>query len=263
MKTNRRETMNNEIEVVKTKAKRQPVVKQPDSPEQMIMTAMKQGASIEIMEGMFDLREKMLKEQAGRAFREAMSNFQAECPVIPKKKKVLNKDGKSVRYKYAPLDDIVKIAQPFIGANGLSFDIETSFTTEENFKSVTATVTVSHLLGHNKKSVFTVPVDAEAYMNEPQKWASAQTFAKRYAFCNAFGILTGDADDDGNLLGDPKAEKEMEKENMAKLEALPDKTKDGLRAMGYTTIKAAWTFCNSYDFDTKRIDEALEKAATK
>src|SRR3990167_3791525 len=38
-------------------------------------------------------------------------------------------------------------------------------------------------------------------MNAAQKVASALTYAKRYAFCNAFGILTGDADDDARLTG--------------------------------------------------------------
>ena len=49
-------------------------------------------------------------------------------------------------------------------------------------------------------STFKVPIDKEGYMNAPQKFASALTFAKRYAFCNAFGILTGDEDDDSNAV---------------------------------------------------------------
>jgi hypothetical protein len=52
-------------------------------------------------------------------------------------------------------------------------------------------------MGHSQESDFTVPIDEKAFMNAPQKVASALTFAKRYAFCNAFGILTGDEDNDG------------------------------------------------------------------
>ena len=41
-----------------------------------------------------------------------------------------------------------------------------------------------------------MPIDKDGFMNTPQKFASALTYAKRYAFCNAFGILTADEDDD-------------------------------------------------------------------
>ena len=35
-----------------------------------------------------------------------------------------------------------------------------------------------------------------AMMNAPQQTAATMTYAKRYAFCNAFGIMTGDEDTD-------------------------------------------------------------------
>ena len=35
-------------------------------------------------------------------------------------------------------------------------------------------------------------------MSAQQKVGAALTFAKRYAFCNAFGIMTGDEDNDAN-----------------------------------------------------------------
>jgi hypothetical protein len=39
-------------------------------------------------------------------------------------------------------------------------------------------------------------------MNAQQKVASALTYAKRYAFCNALGILTTDQDDDAQSAGE-------------------------------------------------------------
>lgn len=54
-----------------------------------------------------------------------------------------------------------------------------------------------------------------------------------------------------------------EKENLAKLEALSDYIKQGLRTQGYNTVKAAWTFCNSYDFDQDKIKIELDKLANK
>ena len=48
-------------------------------------------------------------------------------------------------------------------------------------------------------------------MSAPQKFASAMTFAKRYAFCNAFGILTSDEDVDANGSEDEKEEQRYKK----------------------------------------------------
>ena len=41
-------------------------------------------------------------------------------------------------------------------------------------------------------------------MNAPQKYASAYTYASRYAFCAVTGILTGSEDDDAQGAGDPQ-----------------------------------------------------------
>jgi hypothetical protein len=256
--------MENEVAVInKSVKKRQPKVNMdlPATPENMLMAAVQQGMSVDVIDKLVSLKERLEKSESEKAFRAAMSNFQAECPVIPKKKKVMNKDGKSVRYKYAPLDDIIKIAQKYIGQNGLSYDIETLTVNNEVEKGISVKLKIFHVMGHSKETSFFTPIDPEAYMNEPQKWASAQTFAKRYAFCNGFGILTGDADDDGNVIGDPKAEKQLEAENIAKVEALPDDIKQGMRAMGYKTVRTAFIFCNDHDFDNAKIKAALDRMA--
>jgi hypothetical protein len=53
-----------------------------------------------------------------------------------------------------------------------------------------------------------------------QDYASALTFAKRYAFCNAFGIMTGDADTDAV----PNAEQRAEDDALvARIEAVKTK----------------------------------------
>ena len=274
--------MSNELaidgkEIVKRKGRavQKANVQLPTDPESLIALAVSQGASIETLERLLTLRERLDKDRAEKAFREAMSNFQAECPVVIKKKRVLNKDGKSTRYKYAPLDDIVRTAQQFIAKNGLSYDIETVLNQET--PTVTVTVKVFHISGHSKASVFSVPIDAEAYMNEPQKWASAQTFAKRYAFCNAFGILTGDSDDDGNIIGDPKADKiaedeaiankkKIETEAIEKMKGLSPETIEAFKALAYITKdswKAAWKFAEARNWNDPVILKELNMLANK
>lgn len=161
-----------------------------NSVESLISLAITQKADVGTMERLLAMRKELKAEFAREEFNKDMAKFQAACPTIVKTKEVKNKDG-SVRYKFAPIDVIVNQVKENIKKYGFSYSVTT-----KNDGTITAVCRVTHKFGHFEESEFTVPVDKEAYMNEAQKVASAFTFAKRYAFCNAFGILSGDEDDD-------------------------------------------------------------------
>lgn len=164
------------------------------SVEDLLLKAVEAGASVETLERLMALREKMHAELAKREFDAAMAKFQAACPTINKSKSVMDKYGK-LRYHYAPLEHIVAQTKDLMGECGLSYSIDIDI--KPGTPSwVMAVCTAKHLAGHAQFSKFEVPVDPDAYMSDPQKFASAQTFARRYAFCNAFGIMTGDEDTD-------------------------------------------------------------------
>jgi len=235
-------------------------------PQALIKIAIEKGVPIDVLERLLAMRERLQGEQAEIEFREALSNFQSECPVIVKRKEVYDKYGK-LRYRYAPLDDILKQIKPYLKENGLSYDIDTQITS--NPSGITTIVKICHKLGHSKTTTFNVPVDKDSYMSEPQKWASAQTFSKRYAFCNGFGILTGDEDDDTVILLkndsppqpqqertkdiiEPVNEDEQKAQAIAKLKALPENIKEGFKILGYTA-QAAWIFSNKFGWDNARI----------
>jgi hypothetical protein len=148
------------------------------------------------MRELLAIRREIQAEEDKRLFYEAMAEFQSRCPVIVKTKSVMNKDGRTVRYKFAPLDSIIAQTKDLIREVGFSFAIDA----EVKEKMVTATCKITHR-GHSITSTFTVPIDMEAHMNLPQKYASALTFAKRYAFTNGFGIMTADEDADGDQGG--------------------------------------------------------------
>lgn len=169
-----------------------PAQPQPLSIEAVIQQAVSQNVPVETLEKIFALREKVKAEQAREAFTDAISRFQSECPIIAKTKKVMNKDGRTVRYVYAPIDSIVEQIKKPLAANGLSYTWDVQHTD----KGITAVAKVTHKFGHSETSSFNVPIDPEGYMTAPQKVASALTFAKRYALCNALGISTGDEDTD-------------------------------------------------------------------
>ena len=109
-----------------------------------ISQAIAQGLPVETMEKLFTLREKVKAEQAKEAFVQAMADFQSECPVIEKKKKVMNKDGSTVRYKYAPLDSIVEQIRKPMAKYGLAY----TWTVKNESGFITATAMITHKFGH-------------------------------------------------------------------------------------------------------------------
>lgn len=162
------------------------------SVDTFISKAIEMNASVETMEKLFALHKEVKLEKAKEAYVVAMSQFQAKCPIIKRNKDVMNKDGKSVRYSYASLDSIVSQVKDTLGQCNLSYS--TDVVNETGF--IIAVCKITHILGHSETSSFKIPIDTDGYMSAPQKYASALTFAKRYAFCNALGILTGEDDFD-------------------------------------------------------------------
>ncbi len=166
-----------------------------------IQQAIEKGLPVETMQKLFDLHKQVKAENARDAFVDAMAHFQEAVPVIEKKRKVLNKD-RSLRYMFAPLDEIVRQIKKPLADNGLSY----TWTVQQEEGKVKAIATVTHVFGHSQESSFEIKVDNEGFMTAPQKIASALTFAKRYALCNVLGISTADEDTDAtDVKKDPNA----------------------------------------------------------
>jgi hypothetical protein len=164
------------------------------NPENLIAQAIEKGLPAETMEKLLAMRRELKEEVAKEQYYISLSQFQKKCPVIKKESKVdfTGKTGKRTKYEYAGLDSIVSQVRDLLEANGFSYTIKT----KQTEKSVMAICESHHVSGYSDSTSFEIPIDYEAYMNAAQKVASALTYAKRYAFCNAFGIMTGDEDDD-------------------------------------------------------------------
>lgn len=173
------------------------------NPEMLISQAITEKVPVDMLERLLAMRAELRAEQAREAFANDMADFQSACPVITKGKKVLNKDKSSVRYQYAPLEEIIKQTRDVRRTYGFSHSFDTQVSTE--LKEVKVICTIKHRLGHTERSEFQVPTDPESYMNAPQKFASAMTYAKRYAFINAMGITLGGEDNDARTA--PKNDK--------------------------------------------------------
>jgi len=165
------------------------------SAENLISQAISTGASVDTMERLLAMRKELKAEFAKEQFDKAMAAFQSECPVIKKTKTIKTESGKDA-YSYAPLESIVVQVKPLLERNGFSYSIQTE--TGEN--KVKATCLAKHKDGHSEPSSMEVPLGNKTkIMSDSQVTAAALTFAKRYAFCNVFGILTGDEDNEAIL----------------------------------------------------------------
>ena len=181
----------------KTKKKEIAVRENQNSPEQLIAMAIQNGTPVETMERILAMAKDVKAEQAKEAFNNAMADFQGECPTIKKTRGVPLKSGK-IAYHYAPIDSIVNQVKDLIKKYGFSYMIKTeTLKNEKGETSVKSICIVKHRLGHAEQSEMEVPLGNKTdIMSSSQVVASASTFSKRYAFCNAFGIMTGDEDDD-------------------------------------------------------------------
>jgi hypothetical protein len=170
----------------------------PVGAEGLIAMAINKGLPLESMERLLAMRRELKAEQAKEAYFADLSRFQSQCPAIIKTREVKDGNG-DLRYRFAPIDAIVKAIQKPLEDCGFSYTIKT----RQDATSVTAICEAHHREGHTEVTEFTIPIDPKAYMNAAQKVASALTYAKRYALCDAFGIVSADEDDDSVASGKP------------------------------------------------------------
>ncbi len=143
------------------------------------------------LEKFMDLQFKFEDRQNERSFNKALADFQMECPVIKKTKKV---SFNTTDYNYSPLDEIVFVIRPIMGKFGLSFSFDNEAKDGTKAKLYT---TVMHSSGYSKKTTWDYDLMSQGgQMNTSQRNKSALTYAKRAGLENALGIVTTDEDDD-------------------------------------------------------------------
>jgi len=173
------------------------------------------------LEKFLDLQIKMEDRQAEKEYYAAMANFQNECPIITKSKKVqfTSGSGKETKYDYAPLDEIVSIIKPILKNNGLSYSF--NMFELEGTKQANLITTIQHISGYKKSFNYHFdPIHDDSRMNISQRRKSAITFAKREGLESALGLVTTGVDDDARRAVDEMATPQQ----IAKIKALMEAT---------------------------------------
>lgn len=176
-------------------------------PHSLIEKAISMGKDfpIESMERLLAMQREMKAEWAKEQYFTALAGFQHECPVIVKLKKVKGKpkdgekEGKD-RFGYAPIEDIIASVNEGVRVKDLleKWGFSYTFKSKQVEKKYTAICVAHHKDGHEEQTEFTVPTDFPEYMNMSgaQEQGASCTYADRYAFKNAFGIVTKGEDTD-------------------------------------------------------------------
>jgi hypothetical protein len=152
-------------------------------------------AAVEQIEKLY---EHMQAKDAERDFAVAFNAMQSEIKGVKATKPVPNRDG-TVRYRFAPYEEIMEQVRPMLEKHGFSVAFSTDYAEGRLVKSCT----LRHVNGHSQTNKFAVRIGSgPPNASESQADGAASTYAKRFALCDALNIIIEtDTDADPRSLG--------------------------------------------------------------
>jgi len=184
----------------------------------LLARAVEAGASVEALERLVALKERVDRERARRAFFEALAAAQEEMPEVPKARtaQIATRSGVSYSYRYAALEDITRVVRPVLARHGLSY----AWDVAQGDGTLIVTCVLRHVDGHEERASFPVPVDSGARMSAAQANGAALTYGRRQSLVAVLGLTTADEDIDG--AGDVMESNRITPQQAADLDALID-----------------------------------------
>jgi len=143
-------------------------------------------ASIDKLEKMLDMQERILNRNAHQAFTADLAAMQCDLPLV-------KENGKSHNGAYALLEDINQAIRPSLQ----KFGFAVTFRVEQAEKTVTVKAILSHRGGHSEYTSMMLPLDISGNKTATQQVGSTVSYGKRYTISALLNISTGD-DSDGN-----------------------------------------------------------------
>jgi hypothetical protein len=174
--------MSNELAVVEQE--------QEVTPMALIQRAAAQGASVEMMAQLFDLKLRVEADEARKAFNASMAQFKADPPRINKN---ISKKAGSIDLHYASIDNVVETITPALSKVGVRHRWET----KQDGGTVSVTCILSHDMGHSESTTLVGPADSSGSKNAIQAIGSTVTYLQRYTLLAATGLAASGTDDDG------------------------------------------------------------------
>lgn len=137
------------------------------------------------IERFIELKERMDRDAAAKAFNAAITAAKAEI-------KPIARTAKGHNGHYADLASIAEAIDPILSAHGLNY----RHRTRQDGGQLSVTCILSHELGHAEETTLTAADDKSGNKNSIQAIGSTQTYLMRYTLVSALGLSTT-KDDDG------------------------------------------------------------------
>ncbi len=168
------------------------------------------------MQALLDMQLKIEARQAEVEFNAALARLMPKLPRIQKDGTIFNKDGKTIRSRYARYEDIDLVVRPLLAEEGFSI----SFNTDDSVPGkLRVTGTLSHRMGHSRPTTIPLPIEGQ-FMSGAQAVGSTVSFGKRYCVIDLLNLITVGEDNDAQ--GDPST---VSEEQAMTIETLLQDTK--------------------------------------
>ena len=165
----------------------------PAGPDNLLALAVANGASMETLERLMALKERIEAQQAHRAYTEAMAEFKRNPPEILKRKLVSFKTDKGkTEYHHAELGDVCNAVVSALAQHGFSHSWKV-----DQANQIEVTCVITHKLGHSESVMLRAGPDTSGGKNTIQGIASAVTYLERYTLLASVGLATNSMDHDG------------------------------------------------------------------
>jgi hypothetical protein len=164
------------------------------TPMHLLEIATSQNADIDKLKQLMDLQERWEKNEARKAFVEAMNVFKLNPPQIIKDHQV---SFGTTNYKHATLANVVRAVTETLSAVGISH----RWTVKQDEKYISVACVLTHKMGHSEETVLMGPTDTSGSKNPIQAIGSTVTYLQRYTLMAACGLAAGDDDDGRGAVG--------------------------------------------------------------
>lgn len=211
------------------------LVPEPISVLGVLEMAVRQGANVETLTKLLDLRERMEATEARKAFVRAMAVFKSAPPTLTKSREVSFGQGKT-SYKYTPLDECASIIGAALSKQGLSFRWET----KQADTRISVTCWLQHEQGHSESVTLEGEKDTSGSKNGIQAIGSTVTYLERYTLLAITGMATANQDTDA-VTNEEAADFIAHIEDSSTVEELERRSKEaitsGLKANSPNAVK--------------------------
>jgi hypothetical protein len=186
-------------DVIEMQPREMPVAIQSTSDSQTMMRMIEVAMSrpdfdIDKLQRLLDVKEQWEKNEARKAYVEAMAEFKKDPPEIFKDKTVsFRTDKGQTTYDHATIGNVVEKIVGALAKYGFSHRWVPN-RAEGGMISITCVIT--HKLGHSEETTLEAGLDQSGGKNNIQAMISTKTYLERHSLLAATGLATKDQEDD-------------------------------------------------------------------